>query len=301
MKTKTIVVAGATGKTGYRIAENLLKNGHKVKALTHSDNEKSQSLQKLGAEILIGKLSDESYLTKALTNADGFYGLLPYNYGAKNLNEYQFAINQSIQKALSKADSVKDVIVLSSFGTHSPYPNSILLGLQDLENRVSSLNSKNVLIVRAAFFFENFLGMTGLAKEKGIIGGYPLEPSLKAPMISTNDIADYVSERFEKTDFKGFSIIHLNGPEMFSFDEAAKILGKSINKPELSWVNFGYEGAKAGMMQHGFSESTADAFVSFAKQANDNELWGYYQQNHSAATKTTLSEFTSTFKTIYNS
>jgi uncharacterized protein YbjT (DUF2867 family) len=300
MSNKTIVVAGATGKTGHRLVENLLKKGYKVKALAHSDNEKSQGLKKLGAEVSIGELNDENYLTQALTGADSFYGLLPYNYGAKNLYEYQIAINKAIHKALSKADSVKEVIVLSSFGTHSPYTGSVLVGLQDLETRVSSLNTKNVLVVRAAFFFENFLGMVGLAKEKGIIGGYPLEPTLKAPMIATNDIADYVSERLEKSDFKGYSIVHLNGPEMFSFDDAAKLLGKSIDKPELSWVNFGYEGAKGGMMQNGFSESTADAFVSFAKQANDNELWGYYKDDISLKTSTSLKEFASTFKKVYN-
>jgi uncharacterized protein YbjT (DUF2867 family) len=52
MATLTVLVTGATGKQGGRVARALLGKGHTVRALTRKpDSPAAQELKKLGADI----------------------------------------------------------------------------------------------------------------------------------------------------------------------------------------------------------------------------------------------------------
>ena len=68
--SKTILVTGAAGgyqgSTGNRIFHVLVKRGFKVRALVHKIDERSQRLEKLGAEVLQGDLLDLNSVRKAL-------------------------------------------------------------------------------------------------------------------------------------------------------------------------------------------------------------------------------------------
>jgi uncharacterized protein YbjT (DUF2867 family) len=76
MQSNFIAVMGATGNTGRRITERLLKAGEKVRALGRSE-EKLAELKKAGAEVLTGDTNDAAFLTKAFWGADAVYTLLP--------------------------------------------------------------------------------------------------------------------------------------------------------------------------------------------------------------------------------
>jgi uncharacterized protein YbjT (DUF2867 family) len=56
MKTPTILVTGATGRTGHVAIENLVKQGTAVRALAHREGPKVDSLRALGADAVIGDL-----------------------------------------------------------------------------------------------------------------------------------------------------------------------------------------------------------------------------------------------------
>jgi uncharacterized protein YbjT (DUF2867 family) len=71
-----ITIMGATGHTGKKITEALLKAGKKVRALGRSEN-KLAELKRAGAEVLAGDTTDAAFLTKAFRGADAVYTLLP--------------------------------------------------------------------------------------------------------------------------------------------------------------------------------------------------------------------------------
>lgn len=80
MKEKILIIS-ATGKTGFPAAMQLLKDGYPVKILVRSRNSKALILEKLGAEIQIGQLSDYHDLIKALSDVKRVYYCHPFVRG----------------------------------------------------------------------------------------------------------------------------------------------------------------------------------------------------------------------------
>src|SRR6516165_4186707 len=83
--SKTILVTGAAsgyqGSTGNRILHLLVKRGFKVRALVHKIDERSQRLEKLGAEVLQGDLLDLDSVRKTLRGVKRAYFTYPVDDG----------------------------------------------------------------------------------------------------------------------------------------------------------------------------------------------------------------------------
>ncbi|MCD0467004.1 SDR family oxidoreductase [Flavobacterium sp. ENC] len=71
MKRK-IVILGATGTVGSKIAENLLNEGHHVKLIARH-TEKLEKYRGLDAEIIAADITDVKALTRGFKNADSAF------------------------------------------------------------------------------------------------------------------------------------------------------------------------------------------------------------------------------------
>jgi Predicted nucleoside-diphosphate-sugar epimerases len=60
-----ITVMGATGNTGKKITETLLKGGENVRALGRSES-KLEELKSAGAEVLVGDTNEVAFLANGL-------------------------------------------------------------------------------------------------------------------------------------------------------------------------------------------------------------------------------------------
>ena len=56
MHPRKLLVTAATGKTGVYTVQNLINDGHAVRALVHHDDARSDALRALGAEVVVGDL-----------------------------------------------------------------------------------------------------------------------------------------------------------------------------------------------------------------------------------------------------
>ena len=56
MSAEKFLVIGATGRTGRHTVQHLLEKGHAVRALVHQEDERSEALRSMGAEVVIGDL-----------------------------------------------------------------------------------------------------------------------------------------------------------------------------------------------------------------------------------------------------
>jgi NAD(P)H dehydrogenase (quinone) len=73
----TVLISGATGKTGGSAARTLLDQGHHVRALVHRKDERADRLEAAGAEIVVGDLLDLEALTRATDGVAAAYFTYP--------------------------------------------------------------------------------------------------------------------------------------------------------------------------------------------------------------------------------
>jgi len=72
-----ILVTGATGKTGTPVIEQLLERGYPIRALVHSFDERSERLQNLGAEVVLGDFEDLKSIRQAVKDVKRVYFVYP--------------------------------------------------------------------------------------------------------------------------------------------------------------------------------------------------------------------------------
>jgi uncharacterized protein YbjT (DUF2867 family) len=75
------LITAATGKTGVHTINQLLKDGHAVRAMVHSEDERSENLRKAGAEIVVGDLLDHSAVLHAVDGVSAAYLCYPVRPG----------------------------------------------------------------------------------------------------------------------------------------------------------------------------------------------------------------------------
>lgn len=72
-----LLITGATGKTGTHATTTLLAQGHRVRALVHRIDGRSDRLASAGAEIVVGDLLDLDAVAKATQGVDAVYLTYP--------------------------------------------------------------------------------------------------------------------------------------------------------------------------------------------------------------------------------
>jgi len=194
------VISGATGNSGRRIAEALLKAGHAVRAVSRSA-EGLQPMVALGAEAFVGSLDDPEATKHAFEGAQAVYTMIPPNYRAGSFRAYQNQVAESMARAI-EANGVTHVVSLSSLGADHADGVGPICGLHDLEQRLNAIANAHVLHLRPAFFMENFLFQIGIIKKSGAAGS-PLRKDVRMPMIALRDISAVAVERLQKLDFNG--------------------------------------------------------------------------------------------------
>lgn len=283
------VVTGATGNTGKRVAESLLKAGKQVVAVSRSA-EHLKGLVAQGATAAVGSLEDAAFLTQTFQGATAIYAMIPPSYTAPDFRAYQASVGNAIAGAV-KASGVKHVVTLSSVGAHLSEKSGVVLGAHWFEKRLAENPASNTLNLRAGFFMQNFFGNIGIIQAMHINGGFPVQGDIRFGIIHTDDIADYAVKRLLALDFTGHRHQNLAGQRDLSLIEATAILGKSIGKPELPWVTFSYADAKAGMVQAGLSESLASLYVEFGEAMNNGTMLSDFTRTPESTTPTSIEVF----------
>jgi uncharacterized protein YbjT (DUF2867 family) len=294
----TIAVMGASGNIGSKLTEHLLAGGHAVRAIGRSA-EKLAGAKGGGAEVLLGDAADETFLTKAFTGADSVFTLVPPNPVAPDVRAEIDRVGTSIAAAIAKS-GVRHAVAISSIGGDRPSGTGPIAGLHAQEARLKSLTGTNVLVLRPGFFFENFLHSLDLIRHQGINGGGAAGRTT-LPMIATQDIAAFAARALAARDWNGFQVRELLGQRDLSFDEATRIIGAKIGKPDLAYVQFPYADYSAALQQAGFSKSVADAYAEMDKAFDDGIVRSIEGRNAANTTPTTFEQFADVIAQAYNS
>ena len=81
MSSKLFLITGPNADTGGPVVTDLLQRGHKVRALVRKLDDRSQALQKAGAEVVVGDLLDFDSVRAALKGVTAAYFVYPIEPG----------------------------------------------------------------------------------------------------------------------------------------------------------------------------------------------------------------------------
>jgi uncharacterized protein YbjT (DUF2867 family) len=193
---------------------------------------------------------------------------------------------------------VRHVVFLSSIGADLPAGTGPIAGLHAQEARLRRLDGVNVLILRAASFFENFYATLGLIKHQGINGG-AVAPDVRIPMVATRDIADVAAKALRTRDWEGVVVRELLGQRDLTHAEATRIIGERIGKPDLMYVQFPYVDFARSLVQMGFSRSIADLYTEMTRAFNEGKVKSLEGRNAGNTTPTRFEEFVDDFARAY--
>ena len=262
-------ILGATGNIGSKIADIMIKDGENVRLVARTAERLSPFVRR-GAKAVAGDALDPEFLTRTFKGAKAVFTLIPPNYQAEDFSAYADAIGESIAKAIGAA-GVKHVVNLSSIGAELPEGNGLIRGLHRQEKRLSRIPGLNVIHLRAAYFMENLLWGIDPISNIGV-NGSALRGDLKIPMVATKDIAHTAVHYLLTRDFKGSTVHYLLGPRDLTLKEATGIIGRTIGRPDLSYVLFPYEEAEKGLAAEGFSPDVTKHYLEMVKAFNDGTI-----------------------------
>jgi uncharacterized protein YbjT (DUF2867 family) len=287
-----VVICGATGNVGSKIAGTLLAAGESVRVVGR-ERVRLGPLAARGAESFPGDTADAAFLGKAFAGARAAFVLIPPNYGAEDIGQYQRQVAEALVSALSAA-RVPRIVTLSSIGAHLAEGTGPILGLHELESMLDvRLPDAGVVHLRPGFFMENHLWSIPLIREHGV-NGSPIRPDLPIPMVATKDVANAAARLLDYGTFAGHSVRYLLGPRDLTLSDATRILGEATGAPGLKYVRFPEDDARKAMAAMGLSASAVDAMLEMQRGFNAGHIRPTRERDADSATPTTLEEFATT-------
>ncbi|MDM0050118.1 NmrA family NAD(P)-binding protein [Variovorax sp. J22R115] len=269
MNTTTITVMGATGHTGAKIAQRLLKSGAKVRALGRTES-KLAALRSAGAEVRTGDVADAGFLAEAFRGADAAYTLLATDRHAPDYAERQAREGEAIAGAV-RDSGVSHVVALSSLGANLHEATGVIAGLHAQEGRLQRIAGINLLLLRPASFFENFFEALDVVRHMGVLAD-SVAPDIAMPMVAADDIAAVAAKALMERDWSGIAVQELLGPRDLSQAEVARILGQRIGQPDLHYVQLPDADMADALVGAGLSASFADLYVEMTRAFNANRV-----------------------------
>jgi uncharacterized protein YbjT (DUF2867 family) len=297
MEKNLYTIMGATGNIGHVIAQNLLMNGHQVRAIGRNPK-KLAHLKTLGAETFsLENFDDADRLKEAFHKADAVFCLIPPSIFVEDEGAYQDDVGEAIKTALKKSKNPY-IVNLSSFGAQIPEGTGPIAGLHRQEKRLNSLSGVNILHLRPGYFMENLLTGISSIKNTGAFC-YSLRGNIPMEMVATIDIGKKAAELLHRLDFTKQTVFEFIGPREVSFNEAIPILGKAIGKPDLKYVEVSYDETDKAMLSIGMQPKTVSLFREMNTAFNEERIKLTQRMTPDHRGKTTIGDFANEFARAY--
>ncbi len=226
MSNPTILVTGATGKTGTVVVEQLLEKGFPVRALVRRRSDASDGLEALGADVVIGDLFDLESLRKALDGIDRAYFVPPV---AERLLEA--TANFAVAAKETGLEAVVNVSqIISRPGHVSPQTREHWLAERTLDwAKVGAIHILPTLFAEMSLLF----GAKTMAEEGRLY--LPYGEGRHAPIAMADIARSAVAILAEPAPHIGQTYV-LTGPESISIHEIAASFAEALGKP-VSYVD----------------------------------------------------------------
>jgi uncharacterized protein YbjT (DUF2867 family) len=218
-----ILIIGASGQQGGAVMRRLIKQGKSVRALTRN-SQKAEELKKLGAEVVLGDISDKASLEIALKGIKKMF-LVTTPYEAGTVAE--------TQQGLNAVDAAREAgvehLVFSSVGSaHRKTGIPHFESKWKVEQHIRKYHL-DATIIRPVFFMENFGSPWFLpAIQKGMLA-LPMKPDCKLALVAVENIGELAAKAFLNPDKYIGEEIDLAGDEL-TLPESLAIISSAARK-----------------------------------------------------------------------
>ncbi len=210
------LITGATGATGGAAAAQLLEQGRRVRAFVHREDDRSENLRRLGAEVVIGDLLDFDAVRGALEGVNRAYFVYPIRPGL---------IQATAQFAQSAKEARVEAIVNMSQASARRDAASHSARDHWLAERVFDWSGLNVAHIRPTYFAEWLLYLAPMIRQ-GVMYA-PFTTGRHAPIAGEDQGRVIVGILKNPEPHRG-KVYPLYGPAELSHDEIAQIVGRVL-------------------------------------------------------------------------
>lgn len=219
MATKpTILVTGATGKTGGAVATALLAQGFPVRAVVRSLDGRAETLRGKGADVAVADLFDPDSLVTAMRGAQRAYFVAPY---------HPHALQSAVAFAVSaRAAGLESVVQMSQWTSHRNHPVNFTRQTWLMDRMFADLPGIAHTVVNPGMFADNFLRTIDFA---ALLGIYPvLSGDGKSAPVSTEDIARTIVAVLQDPDRHAGKTYRPTGPKLLSGREMTAAVAEAV-------------------------------------------------------------------------
>ena len=256
-----ILVTGAAGNTGFPTVKTLLKLGFPVRAFIRSENETTQEIKRLGAELFVGDMYDIRDLRKSMDGVKRAYYFPPTLTRALFVST-SFAIAAEEKK-------LEHVVVMTQWLSSNTHPSQHTKEhwLSDKIFRMSP--NVKYIFVNPGYFAANYFLFLEFIAQTGIMA-WPFGDGLNAPP-SNEDIGAVVAHILKDPVKHEGKIYRPTGPKLLSPQQMADIIGEALGR-KVEYKNIPDEmflktAEAVGMPKSAYSE------VYYYNQDTRNNAW----------------------------
>jgi uncharacterized protein YbjT (DUF2867 family) len=226
------LITGAAGKIGgvsRSVVEMLLDKGEPVRAMVHREDARAQRLRDLGAEVVVGDLTNPRNVVDAMTGVERMFFNMSVSLDyleataivcatARELGGYDVIVNMSQM-------TVSQMTLTSTEESHQQW-------LHWLSEEVMNWSGVPVVHIRPTVFLDNPL-FTMLARrsvhDRGVLP-LPFGAGRTSP-ISAVDVARVVVALLRDPADRIGDVYELTGPEVLDMDGLAEHYARALGRP----------------------------------------------------------------------
>jgi uncharacterized protein YbjT (DUF2867 family) len=278
----TILIDTPTGNIGRSLASHLLDAGERV-VLIARDASKVADLSARGARVVEGSLDDAQVLARAFEGVTSAFWLTPPTFRP----DYRaWAVGAARAAAKEAKKNGSRVVALSSVGAHHEGngPISIVGAVEQAFRDELS----DVLALRPAYFFENFLRDAATIAAQSVWYG-PTPQDRPMPMVATKDIAKVAAAEL-RAGWSGHRIRGIHGPVDVSMNDAARAFSEALGR-DVKYVEVPLQAAIDGMKQAGLPDFVVTLYAEMLSGFVTGRTDPAEPRTPETTTSTTIAEF----------
>jgi uncharacterized protein YbjT (DUF2867 family) len=221
-----IVIGGATGNIGRRVAKKVVAAGHEA-VLLGRNVAGLQQLDLPNATLAAVDMRDGAQVVAQTKGADALFWVVPQNVEVPSLREWHDHIIAAGVAAIQE-NGIGRVVAVSAVGAGAAGNLGTVSYAGHLEKAFKAV-ARNVVFLRPGYFMENFLAQRADILQKGYFS-FPYAPDHDIPFISTDDIGDVAADYLTDATWAGQWARTLMGPRNLTPPEAAAIFSRALKR-----------------------------------------------------------------------